>query len=255
MAERVAPRNGIEAAVDVSIDAALDDVKHRRSGKNIDARRPVLLVHGILGQRHVYWNIFRNRLLKDGFRVHEVILPYYMLGDIRIAAQFLKDKVDASRRGDGIERVDLVCHSAGGLVARYYIKYLRGDKHVNKLLTLGTPHLGTYFAYALNLPFLGILRQTRPGSHFLDEINGPGAVPPSVKFVSFWSQFDGVVIPSENAILPGAHNVKVPWVGHWGYLWRQDIYRLVRDALEEEGAQATLDRGYGATQGAATATT
>jgi triacylglycerol lipase len=208
-------------------------------------KRPVLLVHGILGQRHVYWNIFKRRLAQDGFRVHEVILPYYMLGDIRIAARFLADKVEATLAGDGVDRVDLVCHSAGGLVARYYLKYLKGDRNVAHLVTMGTPHQGTYFSYLMALPFMGIVKQTRPGSHLLHEVNGPGAVPPQVRVTSFWSPTDGVVLPPENAVLAGAHNIRIPWTTHWGFLWSGHVYALVRDALLDHatpvGGQRTLD--------------
>lgn len=203
---------------------------------------PVILVHGILGQRHVYWNLFRRRLSQDGFRVHEVVLPYYMLGDIRIAARFLADKVESTLVGDNVDKVDIICHSAGGLVARYYLKYLKGDRHVSHLVTLGTPHQGTYFAYALGLPFMGILKQTRPGSHFLNEVNGPGAVPHGVRITSLWSPIDGVVLPPENAILAGAHNVKVPWLTHWGFLWNSRVYGLIRDALLDNAARPTSQR-------------
>ncbi len=208
-------------------------------------RAPLLLVHGLLGQRHVYWNVFRRRLLRDGYRVHEVILPYYMLGDMRIAAHYLQEKVDATLRGDDAERVDLVCHSAGGLVARYYLTYLDGAQKVGHLVTLGTPHLGTYFSYVLSLPFLEIVKQTRPGSHFLGEINGPGAVPPQVRMTSFWSPVDGVVLPPEHGILPGATNVRASWTTHWGFLWRRDVYDRVREALDE-GLHAPPGAGPGA---------
>lgn len=215
-----------------------------RGGSRKGPRRPVLLVHGILGQRHLYWNLFKRRLVADGFRVHEVVLPYALLGDIRIAARMLADKVDATLAGDKADRVDLVCHSAGGLVARYYLTYLKGDRSVRHLVTLGTPHNGTYFAYLLQLPFLSIARQTRPGSHLLQEISGPGAVPPHVRITSLWSPTDGVVLPPENAVLAGARNVKVPWTTHWGFLWNQHIYTVVKDALLGHGAgQRTLDTG------------
>src|SRR5688572_4744753 len=173
-------------------------------------RRPVLLVHGILGQRHVYWNLFKRRLRDDGFRVHEVILPYALLGDIRIAARMLADKVEATLAGDRANQVDIICHSAGGLVARYYITYLRGHRNVRHIVTLGTPHGGTYFSYLLQLPFLSIIRQTRPGSNLLQELSGPGAIPQGVKVTSLWSPTDLVVLPPESAVLVGATNIKVP---------------------------------------------
>ncbi len=196
--------------------------------------RPVILVHGILGQRHLYWNVFKRRLQRDGFRYHDCVLPYGMLGDMRIAARFLKDKVDAALRADGGGKVDLVCHSAGGLVARYYLMYLDGAKHVQKLITMGTPHQGTYFSWLIGYPLSGmatIARQTRPGSHFLDEINGPGAIPKGVEVHNMWSPIDGIVIPSHNSKLAGSHALRLPMTTHWGFLWRKDIYETVRDLL------------------------
>jgi triacylglycerol esterase/lipase EstA (alpha/beta hydrolase family) len=194
-------------------------------------QRPVLLVHGILGQQHLYWNLFKKRLVADGFRAHEVILPYWMLGDIRIAARMLADKVEATLAGDKADRVDIVCHSAGGLVARYYLTYLKGHRHVRHLVTMGTPHNGTYFSYLLHMPFLSIARQTRPGSHLIQEISGPGAIPHGVRVTSLWSPVDGVVLPPESGVLAGARNVKVPWTSHWGFLWSKHIYDMVKDAL------------------------
>lgn len=200
--------------------------------------RPVILLHGMLGQRHIYWNVFKHRLEQDGFRHHECIIPYGMLGDLRLAASFLKDKVEATLRGDGASKVDLVCHSAGGLVARYYMMYLGGASKVGTIVTLGTPHQGTYFSYVLPVPLLPIARQTRPGSHFLDEINGPGAIPPGVHFVNIWSPLDGVVLPSHNSKLAGSNAVRVV-ATHWSLLWSKDVYRQVSGALRGEAVELT----------------
>ncbi len=196
-----------------------------------EPRNPVILVHGILGQRHLYWNLFKHRLQSDGFRFHDCILPYGMLGDMRIAAQMLKDKIEAALRHDGASKVDLVCHSAGGLVARYYLMYLGGSSKVATLVTMGSPHQGTYFSYILPVPLIHVAKQTRPGSHFLDEINGPGAIPPGVEVWNLWSPIDGVVIPSHNSKLPGSRAIKVPLTTHWGFLWRKDVYETVRECL------------------------
>ncbi|MGM0842256.1 MAG: S-layer homology domain-containing protein [Bacillota bacterium] len=45
-------------------------------------------------------------------------------------------------------KVDLVGHSNGGLVSRYYIENLGGSKYVNSLITLNTPHWGSGLASA-----------------------------------------------------------------------------------------------------------
>lgn len=199
-----------------------------------DPPNPVVLVHGILGQRHLYWNILKGRLRADGFRYHDCILPYGMLGDMRIAAQYLRDKVEAALRHGEARRVDLVCHSAGGLVARYYLMFLEGHRRVDRVVFLGTPHLGTYFSYTAGVPLLHIARQARPGSEFLAEIGGPGAHPDGVRFYNLWSPIDGIVWPHQHARLPGSREVRLPWATHWGFLWRRDVYETVRDCLTGE---------------------
>lgn len=197
------------------------------------AGNPVILVHGILGQRHLYWNLFKHRLQQADIRYHDCVLPYGLLGDMRIAAGLLKEKVDNALRHDGAAKVDLVCHSAGGLVARYYLMYLGGAQHVERLITMGTPHQGTYFSYVLPVPLITIAKQTRPGSHFMAEINGEGAIPPGVKVWNLWSPIDGVVVPSHNSRLAGSKAIKLPWSTHWGFLWRRDVFQAVVDCLQK----------------------
>jgi triacylglycerol lipase len=152
-------------------------------------------------------------------------LPYGMLGDIRVAAQIRRNKIDAALRSGHAEQVDLICHSAGGLVARYYGMYMGGRTKVDHLVTIGTPHQGPYFSWLIGPPLSGIAhvaKQTRPGSMFLDEINGPGAIPEGITIHNVWSPFDGMVIPTHNS-----KSVMVPFVTHGAFLWRPDVYEVV----------------------------
>jgi triacylglycerol lipase len=201
----------------------------------MDGSRPVILVHGILGQRHLYWNIFKHRLHKAGYRYHDCVLPYGLLGDMRVAARFLKDKVENALMHDHADKVNLVCHSAGGLVARYFLMYLGGHRLVDNIVTLGTPHQGTYFAYVLPVPLLQIAKQTRPGSHFLGEVNGDGHLPIGVKFWNIWSPIDGVVFPSHNSKLAGSKAIKLAWTTHWGFLWQKSVFDHVAACLGPPG--------------------
>ena len=47
-------------------------------------------------------------------------------------------------------KINIVGHSMGGLVARYYIENLGQDNHVDKLITICTPHWGSGYAEASN---------------------------------------------------------------------------------------------------------
>jgi len=126
--------------------------------------------------------------------------------------------------------VDLIAHSAGGLVARYYIKYLGGAPKVHSLVTLGTPHHGTYTAALF--PLHTVARQSLPNSDFIKELNaGPDTVLP-IHYTCVYSKTDGVVVPSSSALLEGARNVEIPFLTHWGFLWDRHVYQVIREAVD-----------------------
>jgi pimeloyl-ACP methyl ester carboxylesterase len=63
---------------------------------------------------------------------------------ILVSGRLLANRIEASFPGG---QVKIVAHSMGGLVARAAMAYLKADGHddlVVKLVTLGTPHYGTY---------------------------------------------------------------------------------------------------------------
>ena len=55
----------------------------------------------------------------------------------------------------GAARVDLIGHSQGGIVGRYYIKYLGGVGEVDSLISLAALHYGTALANLAKLLGLG----------------------------------------------------------------------------------------------------
>jgi pimeloyl-ACP methyl ester carboxylesterase len=80
------------------------------------------------------------------FRVRE--FPYDWRLSIRRTAKHLESFIgrEVTRtRADGARPSDivLVCHSMGGLVARYYLEVLGGRERVSKLITIGTPFAGS----------------------------------------------------------------------------------------------------------------
>ena len=57
-------------------------------------------------------------------------------------------------------KINLIGHSMGGLVCRYYIENLNQDQHVTKLITICTPHWGSDLAtWSNNLALFPILHQ------------------------------------------------------------------------------------------------
>ncbi|MBW3581726.1 MAG: hypothetical protein KY455_01385 [Euryarchaeota archaeon] len=192
---------------------------------------PVVLVHGVLGQELLYWNLVRARLETEGFQVLEAPLPRLALGRLTDAGVAFGDIIDALLDDVGAEQVDVVAHSAGGLAVRHALMQDGHRDRVRRLMTLGSPHGGTRLAHLV--PGFGIAADVRPGSpflaHFLDD-----PTPGPTCYSAFWTRFDGIVIPSELARLPSApnvENVRLDRVSHWGYLYKPRVARVLADEL------------------------
>jgi triacylglycerol lipase len=158
------------------------------------AGTPILLVHGMVDNRSIF-TLLRRGLLRRGFgRVHTV--DYSPLtADVRVAAAGLAEQVEQLVADSGYERVHVIGHSLGGLIARYYVQRLGGHERVHTLVTLGTPHGGTLPAHLLPAT-LG--RQLRPGSALLNELAEP-APGVGTRFVAYWSDLDQLIVPKRNA--------------------------------------------------------
>ncbi|MCX4425966.1 esterase/lipase family protein [Streptomyces mirabilis] len=180
----------------------------------ISADSPVLLVHGLSSNRAIF-HVMRRGLRQAGFRRVAMLNYSWLSNDVRSAARLLADEVERVCEGSGHERVHVIGHSLGGVIARYYVQRMGGDARVHTLVTLGTPHQGTLTAM-VPLPHQAI-RQLRPGSDVLVELTGP-APGCGTRFVAFHSDLDEMVVPTANARLvhPDLQisNVPVRAVGH-----------------------------------------
>ncbi|WP_413644536.1 esterase/lipase family protein [Micromonospora sp. RTP1Z1] len=96
---------------------------------------PVIVVGGLIGISIAYEPI-AARLRADGFRVSIFQLPNLGFGDIRESACALATYVDQVRANTGAAKVDLVTHSEGGLVSRWYVKFLGGVDKDDHYLSL-----------------------------------------------------------------------------------------------------------------------
>ncbi|MEU2546468.1 alpha/beta fold hydrolase [Streptomyces roseolus] len=221
------------------------------------AGRPVVLLHGFVDNRSVFL-LLRRTLARHG-RHHVVSLDYPPLtGDLRTAAEALGRRIEAVLARTGRAEVDLVGHSLGGLIARYYVQCLGGDARVRTLVTLGTPHAGTSVAAPL-ADAHPLVRQMRPGSGVLRELAAP-APGCRTRFVSFWSDLDRIMVPVETARLDHpdlrVHNVRVSGIGHLALPVHPTVATGVLTALDgdaaegsgTEGAEGTVE---GATEGTA----
>ncbi len=193
---------------------------------------PVVLLHGFIDNRSIFV-LLRRSLAQHGRRQLESLNYSPLTSDIRIAAELLGRHIEEICEHTGHKQVDIVGHSLGGLIARYYVQRLGGDSRVRMLVTLGTPHSGTRVAPLANAH--PIVRQMRPGSAVLEELREP-APGCRTQFVAFWSDLDHLMDPLEAARVDHpdliAQNVRVTGIGHLALPVHPAIAAGIREALD-----------------------
>ncbi|MDQ2756801.1 MAG: alpha/beta fold hydrolase [Actinomycetota bacterium] len=220
----------------------LAPVQRGRLVQDVEAAgTPILLVHGIIDNQSVF-TLLRRGLRRRGFDQVTTMNYSILTGDVRVAAARLAEQVEAIVAQTGYERIHVVGHSMGGLIARYYVTRLGGDERVHTLVTLGSPHAGTYSAYA----WPGSLtRQMRPGSPLLRELELP--VPGCrTRFICYWSDLDQVMLPQRTAALEhpdlAATNILLHGVGHTSIPIMSSVVHGISQALahlDEDGSAVT----------------
>jgi len=177
------------------------------------AGTPILLVHGMVDNRSIF-TVLKRALRRRGFGRIWTMNYHVLTPDVRIAARRLGATVEAICEQTGYDRIHVIGHSMGGIVARYYVQRMDGDDRVHTLVTLGSPHAGTRAARLLPR---GVCRQLSPSSEIVAELAEPAARC-RTRFVSFWSDLDALISPKGAARIDhadlSARNVFVPGVGH-----------------------------------------
>ncbi len=198
---------------------------------NVEAAgTPILLVHGIVSNRSIF-TLLRRGLTRRGFSNIFAMNYLTVANDVRAAAAGLSVEVERIVEETGFERIHIIGHSLGGLIARYYVTRLGGDVRVHTLITLGTPHQGSYAAYAVPTK---LMQQMRPGSHLMRELDRPvrGS---RTRFISYWSDNDLAIIPQRNASLRhrdlGARNIKLHGAGHLTLPMLGEVVHGISNAL------------------------
>ncbi len=156
--------------------------------------RPVVLVHGYMMRGGVMW-LIKKRLINAGFKQVYTFTYSPPWRDISCFARQLEGFM-SQLAPNPKTKVDIVAHSMGGLVSRYYINLLEGYKRVSRFITLGTPHGGSRL-WSFAIWQCG--RQMRPESPVISR--------------------------------SGVNNHLVSGVGHVGFVFDRCTYELIEQAL------------------------
>ena len=191
-----------------------------------DGHPPLIFVHGLGGNRGNFllmswylWLFGRKRSYKIHFDAGQSVPEM-----TAALAHFIREV----RKVTGQKQVEIVAHSLGGLVARMAMKKYRLSRHVKTLITLGSPHHGTYSARYANT---AATRDIRPNSKLIKELEKQ-PWPKGVRGVTFWSRSDVLIIPPESAALDGTTKVEVTPFTHYSYLIDPKSWADVLGALE-----------------------
>jgi pimeloyl-ACP methyl ester carboxylesterase len=196
------------------------------------ADMPVILVHGWVHNRSAFLWMTRA-LRRAGFRTIHSLNYNPMKQGIREIAQSLAIEVDRVLAVTGAPRCMVVGHSMGGIVARYYVQALGGHRNVDTVVTLGSPHRGTYTAH------LGLgpaARELQPRTPIMRELEET-ARPSGVRWIAYWSDLDLMVAPAVNGKLIhpalAATNIRTRDTGHLSLLLSGEVLRSVVDHLAD----------------------
>ena len=119
---------------------------------DIDVKIPVILIHGWTGSPET-WDRLDTRLVVEGYPV--IIFNYEDINkeDPREVAQRLNLLIENYKLNSNYEgKFDIVCHSMGGLVSRYYIEHLDGEENIRQWIGIAPATHGSAAADAFDWP-------------------------------------------------------------------------------------------------------
>ena len=176
---------------------------------------PVLLLHGLFDNQ-ASWFWFRRKLKQQGIG-NVVSLNLSSWHNEEVLTELLAKRVDELRHQLGVNRVHLVGHSMGGMIARNYIQLRGGRDKVDCLICLGSPHHGSKLA-PFSLAPLG--KQLIPGCDFLTRLNA-AEIPEEVTLTNIYTGKDNMVLPNSNNHLSWGKAVALDGMGHTSLIYRK----------------------------------
>jgi triacylglycerol esterase/lipase EstA (alpha/beta hydrolase family) len=184
--------------------------------------RPVVLVHGLGATASENWHFFAPYLAAKGYCVYGLTygqVPMWPsrggVAEMETSAAQLSAFVDRVLALTGAKQADLVGHSEGGIMPRWYLKYDGGAAKVAHFVAWAPPNHGTTISGLTPLRaawpgfdddlagYCGSCPEFLPGSAFLGKLNDRGDTVGDVKYTVIATRYDYLVTPIETSFLHG----------------------------------------------------
>ena len=226
--------------------------------------RPVVLVHGTAENMTYNWHTLSPLLANHDYCVFALNygrLPGLHLGlpgarqaggvaHVPESAAQLAAFVDEVLAVTGASQVDIVGHSQGGMMPRYYLKFLGGADKVHTLVGLAPSNHGTTISGLAHVPGVpellaaGIgpaVTDQITGSDFMLKLNEGGDTVPGVHYTVIATRYDEVVTPYTSAFLKGPNTANITLQDLCGPLHASEHFALPFDAAALQHVLNAMD--------------
>jgi len=176
---------------------------------------PVVLVPALGGDIGSEWQAASPLLANNGYCVFAFDYKDEGHAHLPTVAAGLAAYVDKVLAATGASQVDIVGHSQGGMLPRYYLKFLGGAAKVRTLVAItpinhGTTLFGLGTLLASNPATSSLIASQCPaclddvaGSPFMQQLNAGGDTVPGVRYTVVGTRYEDVVTPYESVFLKG----------------------------------------------------
>lgn len=235
--------------------------------------RPVVLTHGLGANMRENWQYVSPALADAGYCVFALTYgvddrtaawPYRPGGSIPMeeSAQELEDFVDRVLAATGAAEIDIVGHSEGTVMPRYYLERLAGAAEVARFVALTPLWRGTDAAgaatlrdagapYGVSQPIAGGVAEFCPacvqllrGSDYLNDLNADGEAVPGVEHTNIVTRYDELVVPYTSGFMAdGGTNILLQDVcpadpsEHTALAFNPTVLQMIFNALDPGSAQ------------------
>jgi pimeloyl-ACP methyl ester carboxylesterase len=195
------------------------------SAPDTSPQTPIVFIHGFFCNRAI-WRPAALWLAARGHPTESVNLePVY--GSIDHYPAIIERAVRSLQARCGPRPVALVCHSMGGLAARAYLRDY-GSASVARVITLGTPHQGTFLA---NFSHAQNARQMRLQSTWRDTLASRESAANRALFTIIFSHHDNIAMPQSIQTIDGANIIASSGKGHVRLALDAEIWQMIADDL------------------------
>ncbi len=224
--------DAISQGVDViSLAMEINKLTIRETQLPRNAPYPLILVHGRNADPGV-WGALKSYLLTQGYTDDLLFGWHYdssQSANEVLAGQF-KTYVSDVLSKTGADKIDIVAHSLGSLLTRWFVKFEGGQDSVRQWVSIAGPNHGTQLGWLCALWDQGC-RDMTPGSYVITNLNKDTETPGATQYTTIWSTGDEQISPPTSTTLSGANNIQVSQMKHNALLTSEEVFGHILNTL------------------------